>query len=169
MEPAGGRRIDQRNTTNLDLLVEANLDLLVDALSLYYCHSLGVRKLESSGKQMAHIRHRDGSAQNPADPSSPPSLLQSPSVTERKNVVSIVSIGRRVVLLLAMVLIAATLATMSAASAFADELSDSQLRHKIDVIQNRPGPLTNQERQHIQNLKDRIHDNDDNDDDDDDD
>ena len=54
MEPAGGRRIDQRNTTNLDLLVEANLDLLVDALSLYYCHSLGVRKLESSGKQMAH-------------------------------------------------------------------------------------------------------------------
>jgi hypothetical protein len=54
MEPAGGRRIDQRNTTNLDLLVEANLDFLVDALSLYYCHSVGVRKLESSGKQMAH-------------------------------------------------------------------------------------------------------------------
>jgi hypothetical protein len=54
MEPAGGRRINQRNTTNLDLLVEANLDLLVDALSLYYCHSVGVRKLESSGKQMAH-------------------------------------------------------------------------------------------------------------------
>ena len=79
------------------------------------------------------------------------------------------SIGRRVVLLLAMVLVAATLATMSAASAFADELSDSQLRHKIDVIQNRPGPLTNQERDHIQNLRDRIDDNDDNDDDDDDD
>jgi hypothetical protein len=54
MEPAGGRRIDQRNTTNLDLLVEANLDFLVDALSLHYCHSVGVRKLESSGKQMAH-------------------------------------------------------------------------------------------------------------------
>ena len=71
--------------------------------------------------------------------------------------------------LLAMVLVAATLATMSAASAFADELSDSQLRHKINVIQDRPGPLTNQERHHIQNLKDRIHDNDDNDDDDDDD
>ena len=71
--------------------------------------------------------------------------------------------------LLAMVVVAATLATMSAASAFADELSDSELRHKINVIQNRPGPLTNQERHHIQNLKDRIHDNDDNDDDDDDD
>src|SRR5215204_5554770 len=79
-----------------------------------------------------------------------------------------VSIGRRVVVLLAMVLVAATLATMSAASAFADELSDSQLRHKIDVIQDRPGPLTAQERDHIQNLRERIHDNDDNDDDDDD-
>ena len=80
------------------------------------------------------------------------------------------SIGRRVVVLLAMVLVAATLATMSAASAFADDgLSDSQLRHKIDVIQNRPGPLTNQEENHIDNLKDRIHDNDDNDDEDDDD
>ena len=66
-------------------------------------------------------------------------------------------------LLLAMVLVAATLATMSAASAFADELSDSQLRHKINVIQNRPGPLTNQERQHIQNLRERIRDNDDDD------
>ena len=73
-------------------------------------------------------------------------------------------IGRRVVLLLAMALVAATLATMSAASAFADELSDSQLRHKINVIQNRPGPLTNQERHHIQNLRERIRDNDDNDD-----
>ena len=71
--------------------------------------------------------------------------------------------------LLAMVLVAATLATMSAASAFADELSDSQLRHKINVIQNRPGHLTNQEENHIDTLKDRIHDNDDNDDDDDDD
>ena len=167
MEPAGGRRIDQRNTSNLDLLVEANLDFLVDALSLYYCHSLGVRKLESSGKQMAH--KDTGMVQRktlPIPQVSPSSLLQSPSVTERKNVVSI---GRRVVLLLAMVLIAATLATMSAASAFADELSDSQLRHKIHVIQNRPGPLTNQEEDRIQTLKDRIHDNDDNDDDDDDD
>ena len=71
--------------------------------------------------------------------------------------------------LLAMVLVAATLATMSAASAFADELSDSQLRHEINVIQNRPGPVTNQERDHIQNLKHRIQDNDDNDDEDDDD
>ena len=71
--------------------------------------------------------------------------------------------------LLAMVLVAATLATMSAASAFADELSDSQLRHEINVIQNRPGPVTNQERDHIQNLRDRIQDNDDQDDDDDDD
>ena len=71
--------------------------------------------------------------------------------------------------LLAMVLVAATLATMSAASAFADELTDSELRHKINVIQDRPGPLTNQERHHIQNLRDRIQDNDDNDDDDDDD
>ena len=67
-------------------------------------------------------------------------------------------------LLLAMVLVAATLATMSAASAFADDgLSDSQLRHKINVIQNHPGPLTNQERQHIQNLRERIRDNDDDD------
>jgi hypothetical protein len=147
--------------------VEENLDLLVDALSLHYCHSLGVRKLESSGKQMAHkdtgtvqrkpCRSLKKSAVSPAE---------SPSVTERKNVVSI---GRRVVVLLAMVLVAATMATMSAASAFADELSDSQLRHKIDVIQNRPGPLTNQEENHIDNLKDRIHDNDDDDDDDDDD
>ena len=69
--------------------------------------------------------------------------------------------------LLAMVLVAATLATMSAASALADELSDSQLRHKIHEIQNRPGPLTNQEENHIDTLKDRIHDNDDNDDNDD--
>ena len=72
-------------------------------------------------------------------------------------------------MLLAMVLVAATLATMSAASAFADELSDSELRHEINVIQNRPGPVTNQERHHIQNLRDRVQDNDDNDDDDDDD
>jgi hypothetical protein len=82
---------------------------------------------------------------------------------------NIVSIGRRVVLLLAAALIVATTAMMSTGPASADELSDSQLRHKINVIQNRPGPLTNQERQHIQNLKDRIHDNDDDDDDDDDD
>jgi hypothetical protein len=75
-------------------------------------------------------------------------------------------IGRRVVLLLAMALVAATLATMSAGSASANELSDSQLQHKINVIQNRPGPLTNQERNHIQNLRERIHDNDDQDDDD---
>jgi hypothetical protein len=74
-----------------------------------------------------------------------------------------------------MALIAATLATMSAVSASADELSDSQLRHEINVIQNRPGPVTNQERNHIQNLRERIQDNnnqdnnnDDNDDDDDD-
>ena len=72
-------------------------------------------------------------------------------------------------MLLTMLLVAATLATMSAASAFTDELSDSQLRHKINVIQDRPGPLTNQEENHIDNLKDRIHDNDDNDDDDNDD
>ena len=81
--------------------------------------------------------------------------------------INVVSIGRRVVLLLAMVLIAATLATLSAVSASADELSDSQLRHEINVIQNRPGTLTNQEQNHIQNLKDRIQDNDDDDDDDD--
>ena len=68
-------------------------------------------------------------------------------------------------LLLAAALIVATTAMMSAASAFADELSDSQLRHKIHVIQNRPGPLTNQERQHIQNLRERIRDNDDQDED----
>src|SRR5215207_4906424 len=126
-----------------------------------------MRKLESSGKQMAHkepgrfsaksCRSLKKSAVSPAE-----------SIDDRKEGCR-VSIGRRVVVLLAMVLVAATLATMSAASAFADELSDSQLRHKIDVIQNRPGPLTNQERDHIQNLRDRIDDNDDNDDDDDDD
>jgi hypothetical protein len=82
---------------------------------------------------------------------------------------NIVSIGRRVVLLLAAALIVATMAMMSAGPASADELSDSQLRHKIHQIQDRPGPLTNKEENHIDNLKDRIHDNDDNDDDDDDD
>ena len=82
---------------------------------------------------------------------------------------NIASIGRRVVLLLAAALILATMALMSAGPASADDgLSDSQLRHKINVIQNRPGPLTNQERNHIQNLRDRIHDNDNDDDDDDD-
>ena len=68
-------------------------------------------------------------------------------------------------LLLAAALIVATTAMISAVSASADELSDSQLRHKINVIQNRPGPLTNQERQHIQNLRERIRDNDDQDED----
>ena len=171
MEPAGGRRIDQRNTTNLELLGEANLDLLVDALSLYYCHSLGVRKIgeqrqtNGSHKDTERVqriilcRSLKKSAVSPAE-----------FIRDRKEgcrVSNRVSIGRRVVLLLAMVLVAATLATMSAASASADELSDSQLRHKINVIQNRPGPLTNQEETHIDNLKDRIQDNDDDDDDDD--
>ena len=81
---------------------------------------------------------------------------------------NVVSIGRRVVLLLAAALIVATMALMSAVPASADERSDSELRHKINVIQNRPGPVTNQERDHIQDLRERIHDNDDNDDDDDD-
>ena len=72
-------------------------------------------------------------------------------------------------LLLAAALIVATMAMMSAGPASADELSDSQLRHKINVIQNRPGPVTNQERNHIQDLRDRIHDNDDDNDDNDDD
>ena len=80
---------------------------------------------------------------------------------------SVVGIGRRVVLLLAAALIVATMAVMSAGPASADDLSDSQLRHKINVIQNRPGPVTNQERNHIQDLRDRIRDNDDEDDDDD--
>jgi hypothetical protein len=71
------------------------------------------------------------------------------------------------VLLLAAALIVATMALMSAGPASADELSDSQLRHKINVIQDRPSPLTNQERHHIQNLRERIHDNDDDDKDDD--
>src|SRR5215218_9348014 len=114
-------------------------------------------------------RHREGSAHNPLPiPQEVRRLSCTESIPYRKEGCR-VSISRRVVVLLAMVLVAATLATMSAASAFADELSDSQLRHKIDVIQNRPGPLTNQEENHIDNLKDRIHDNDDNDDDDDDD
>jgi hypothetical protein len=73
------------------------------------------------------------------------------------------------VLLLAVALIVATMALMSAVPASADELSDSQLRHKINVIQNRPGPVTNQERDHIQNLRERIHDNDDNNEDEEDD
>ena len=81
---------------------------------------------------------------------------------------NVVSIGRRVVLLLAAALIVATMAMMSAGPASANELSDSQLRHKIHQIQDRPGPLTNKEENHIDNLKDRIHDNDDDDDDDDD-
>ena len=150
--------------------MEANLDPLVDALSPHYCHSVGVRKLESSGKQMTH---KDTGTVQRINPLPIPQEVRRLSCTEsipyRKKGCR-VSIGRRVVVLLAMVLVAATLATMSAASAFADDgLSDSQLRHKINVIQNRPGPLTNQERQHIQNLRDRIHDNDDDDDDDDDD
>ena len=74
---------------------------------------------------------------------------------------NIVSIGRRVVLLLAAALIVATTAMISTGPASADELSDSQLRHKIQVIKHRPGPLTNQERHHIQNLRKRIRDNDD--------
>ena len=77
------------------------------------------------------------------------------------------SIGRRVVLLLAAALIVATMAVIAAGPASADDSqSDSHLQHKIAVIQNRPGPLTNQERHHIQNLRDRIHDNEDNDDED---
>ena len=100
MAPAGRRGIDKRNTSNLDLVVEANLDLSVDALSLYYCHSLGVRKLESSGKQMAHKETGTVQRKILPIPQSPTSLLQSPSVAERKTVVSI---GRRVVVLLAMV------------------------------------------------------------------
>lgn len=72
------------------------------------------------------------------------------------------SIGRRVVLLLAAALIVTTMAVITAGPASADDgLSDSQLRHKIQVIKHRPGPLTNQERQHIQNLRERIRDNDD--------
>jgi hypothetical protein len=67
------------------------------------------------------------------------------------------------VLLLAVALIVATMAMMSAVPASADERSDSELRHKINVIQNRPGPVTNQERDHIQDLRERIHDNDDDD------
>ena len=74
------------------------------------------------------------------------------------------SIGRRVVLLLAAALIMATMALITAGPASADDgLSDSQLRHKIQVIKNRPGPLTNQELHHIQNLRERIQDNDDDD------
>ena len=49
----------------LDLLVEANLDLLVDALSLYYCHSLGVRKIGEQRQTNGSQRHRDGSVHNP--------------------------------------------------------------------------------------------------------
>jgi nucleoside-specific outer membrane channel protein Tsx len=73
---------------------------------------------------------------------------------------SVVGIGRRVVLLLAAALIVATMAVITAGPASADDnQSDSHLRHQINVIQNRPGPVTNQERNHIQNLRERIHDN----------
>ena len=78
------------------------------------------------------------------------------------------SIGRRVVLLLAAALIVATMALMSAGPASADELSDSELRHRINEIQNNPGPVTNKERNKIQDLRGQIDDNDDDDDDDDD-
>ena len=65
---------------------------------------------------------------------------------------------RRVLLVL---VVAALLVLVLALPSFADgDPSDSQLRHKIQVIKNHPGPLTNQERQHIQNLRERIHDND---------
>src|SRR5215217_4549102 len=131
-------------------------------LPLSGCEEIGEQR-QTNGSQ----RHRDRSAQNPTDPSKS-AVSPAESIRDRKEGCR-VSIGRRVVLLLAMALVAATLATMSAVSAFADELSDSQLRHKIHEIQNRPGPLTNQERDHIQNLKERIHDNDADDDDDDDD
>ena len=46
---------------------------------------------------------------------------------------------------------------------------DSELRHRINEIQNNPGPVTNQERNKIQDLRNQIDDNDDNDDDDNDD
>ena len=81
---------------------------------------------------------------------------------------NVVSIGRRVVLLLAGALIVATMALMSAGPASADERSDSELRHRINEIQNNPGPVTNQERNKIQDLRNQIDDNDDDDDDDDD-
>jgi hypothetical protein len=84
MAPAGGRRIDQRNTTNLDLLVEANLDLLVDALSLHYCHSLGVRKIGEQRQTNGSQRHQDGSAQNPADPTSKSAVSPAESIRDRK-------------------------------------------------------------------------------------
>src|SRR5215217_9581104 len=57
IEPAGGRRIDQRNTTNLELWGDANLDLLVDALSLYYCQSVGVRK--TGEQRQTNGSHKD--------------------------------------------------------------------------------------------------------------
>src|SRR5919112_6149290 len=118
MEPAGDRGIDQRNTTNLDLLGDANLDLLVDALSLHHCHSLGVRKTGEQRQTNGSQRHRDGSAHNPLPiPQEVRRLSCTESIPYRKEGCR-VSIGRRVVVLLAMVLVAATLATMSAASAF---------------------------------------------------
>ena len=120
-------------------------------------------------------RHRDGSAQNPADPTSKSAVSPAEATCnrkeeERKNVVSmnVVSIGRRVVLLLAAALIVATMAMMSAGPASADERSDSELRHRINEIQNNPGPVTNKERNKIQDLRGQIDDNDDDDDDDDD-
>ena len=65
---------------------------------------------------------------------------------------------RRVLLVL---VVAALLVLVLALPSFADgDPSDSQLQHKIQVIKHRPGPLTDQERQHIQNLRERIHDND---------
>ena len=73
-------------------------------------------------------------------------------------------------LLLAAALIVATMALMSAGTASADDgRSDSELRHRINEIQNNPGPVTNKERNKIQDLRSQIDDNDDDEDDEEDD
>jgi hypothetical protein len=63
------------------------------------------------------------------------------------------SIGRRVMLLLASALIVVAMAAVTASPAFANTQSDNQLRNRIDRIQDRPGPLTHHENHLIHELR----------------
>jgi cytochrome c-type biogenesis protein CcmH/NrfG len=70
-----------------------------------------------------------------------------------------VSIGRRVMLLLVSALIVVAMAAVTASPAFANTKSDNQLRHRIDRIQDRPGPLTHHEQHLIHQLRQDIRQN----------
>ena len=65
------------------------------------------------------------------------------------------SIGRRVMLLVASALIVVTMAAVTASPAFAAP-SDHQLRNRIYRIQDRPGPLTHHEHHLIHELRHEI-------------